>query len=260
MALSQTYTLPLTLTHQGFVPNGNLAGYAPDMGHVQVQGSGVFSWLSVSAVGGGDLLRAGEAVTASLTLALPPFLAEGTYVDEIIVSGQNALSATLVVTAEMTANGLALNVAQKPVDLDAIMISEAYRSSAPIYPCQSGWSDWSWDPGTQTMVGNYNGRRPSFPPQAPPSAPASTYDRAKLTLSGQATLERQAFLATLELDSITASDLVSVTVDIQAVDDTGAVAGGFLITPTVPTLLGDLNGGGSLTGQPADCDPRRPGP
>lgn len=139
---------------------------------------------------------------------------------------------------------------QKAVDLDAIMVSEAYNSSAPIYPCQSGWSNWSWDAGTRTMVGSYNGSQPSFPPQAPPPpAPASTYDRAKLTLSGQATLERQAFLATLELDSITASDLLSVTVDIQAVDDNGVVAGGFLITPTVPTLLGTLAGNDSLAGQ-----------
>ncbi|MCP4424856.1 MAG: hypothetical protein GY803_10215, partial [Chloroflexi bacterium] len=111
-----------------------------------------------------------------------------------------------------------------------------------------GWS-WHWDNGRP--VGSYTGKRPSFPGSESPPAPSpSGNEIARLILSGDAVLERQAFNARLQLDSLGGGIVEDITIDIEARDENGlAVVNGFAVTPTLPTLLGDLPDGGSLVGE-----------
>ncbi|MBX3057672.1 MAG: DUF11 domain-containing protein, partial [Anaerolineae bacterium] len=123
-------------------------------------------------------------------------------------------------------------------------------------PGLPGIWQWSFDEESNSVIGNYIGNPPEFITDNGPSISLSENDDedAIFTLSGYATLERQAFFAELNLEAnvYPYTHVISdVTVDIEVTDLQGnIIENGFAITPTVPTALGDLNSSNlSLTGR-----------
>ena len=51
------------------------------------------------------------------------------------------------------------------------------------------------------------------------------------------------------MDSLTASVIENITINIIATDSSGNIVGGFAITPTMPTLLGDLSPASTVVGE-----------
>lgn len=114
--------------------------------------------------------------------------------------------------------------------------------------CSTG-SGWSWASSGGKISGSYvGGTVPSFP-WAPPPASIPGKESATLILSGEAMLERQAFNARLELNSLSESVIEDVTINILATDEEGNSVPGFAITPTIPTILGNLEAGEALEGE-----------
>lgn len=120
------------------------------------------------------------------------------------------------------------------------------RTTNQCAPDGGSWG-WSWSSGTAS--GSYTGSRPTFPGGngGPPAPSASGQEAARLTLSGEATLERQAFNARLALDSLSASAVEDISVTIEVRDENGLVSEGFAVLPDVPTALADLAPGGSTS-------------
>ncbi len=113
---------------------------------------------------------------------------------------------------------------------------------------EMSWS-WAWNEEENTATGSQTSSYPNFPGNSLPPAPSiiDEPERAGLTLSGQATLERQAFLATLRLDSLSDVPVQNIRVDIRARNAySQTVVDGFVAIPEVPTELGTLAVGSSL--------------
>lgn len=110
---------------------------------------------------------------------------------------------------------------------------------------EGGWT-WSWHNGH--VIGSSTSSSPRLPRKHIPTP--SDHEVARLILSGDATLERQAFNARLEISSVVSETIQDFTIDIEARDGDGlAVVNGFAVTPTLPTRLGDLAGGATVAGE-----------
>lgn len=141
------------------------------------------------------------------------------------------------------------------------IVSADYRTSAGSIPYQvsitteahcseSGGGEWAWIFDGNATIGTFTGSQiPSFPSDPPPAAPPNDRENITLVLSGDATIERQAFNARLQINSLAASNIDNITVDILATDSSGNVVSGFAITPTVPTLLGVLSPEATVVGE-----------
>lgn len=141
-------------------------------------------------------------------------------------------------------------------------VTANYETEAGSFPyTTSSWTDkhcpvqgggeggWSWEWHGNHVTGRHTGSRTTLPGQQPPPA-VGDHEVARLILSGDVTLERQAFNARLELNSLISDTLQDVTINMEARAENGlAVVNGFAVTPTLPTHLGDLNGDGALAGE-----------
>lgn len=109
---------------------------------------------------------------------------------------------------------------------------------------------WSWDFDGTSTIGTIVGLGlPPFPSNPPPASVPNDREGVSLILSGDATIERQAFNARLQMDSLTASTIENISINIIATDENGLIVDGFAITPTIPTLLGDLEPSSTVVGE-----------
>ncbi len=123
-------------------------------------------------------------------------------------------------------------------------------NATEAYCSESGEGEWTWLFDGSETIGAFTGSQiPPFPSDPPPAALPNEREGMTLVLSGDATIERQAFNARLQMDSLTASVIENISVNIIATDSNSNVVSGFAITPTIPTSLGDLNPASTVIGE-----------
>lgn len=176
-----------------------------------------------------------------------------TYTGTLATSGDEAVQfGTLQATATVSDTQASYQTSSRS---KKICVTESDSGGGDEEPDSSGGSwTWHWTPqpgGKPKIVGSYQGSRPDFPSESTdPPPPDDDHEVAKLILSGEATLERQAFLATLQLTSQGQGLVEDIHVDIEARGPDGlAVVDGFAVIPPVPTALGDLPNGSVLEQQ-----------
>jgi RHS repeat-associated protein/uncharacterized repeat protein (TIGR01451 family) len=111
-----------------------------------------------------------------------------------------------------------------------------------IFRCNPGTSgewDWDWDGEVGRVEGHWLGSsRPIFPHSSPPAQEDENLEVALLLLLGDATIERQAFIAELSLQGNGEDDIDDIVVYVDIRDENNVFASGFVITPSISTSYG----------------------
>lgn len=168
-----------------------------------------------------------------------------------IASGE-AFEAVISTSAagEFALDGLFKIFADYQLAIGAIPYQIFGNTKASCGAFSDPFGDWNWSfDGISTIGTIIGGNLPPFPINPPPASVPNEREGVSLILSGDATLERQAFNARLQMDSLTASVIENISINIVATDEYGQIAGGFAITPTIPTLLGDLQPSSTVVGE-----------
>ncbi len=119
------------------------------------------------------------------------------------------------------------------------------------YPGEgSGWT-WVWDPQQRKVTGSQTGPTiPTFPSSPPPAAPSEDFGEVALFyLIGDATLERQAFEASLILEGNGVDTIEDINVLVDIRDGSGQIPPNFYFVPTQTASLGTLSPNGSVEGE-----------